>query len=138
MQKTSVLFITFLCLIFLSCSKNDDNNTNNYPRVSNIKYEIITSKNTSAEITTTLNNEEQSHYADDMPFSIVYAQTDINQGTYVKLTFQEISTGIGGSTNWEDYTAELRMYENNDIIKTQTFDITLDNLGVKSIDFAFE
>lgn len=137
MQKTYLLLITFFCLIFSSCSKDDDN-TSNYPRVSNIKYEVITSKNTSATITTTLNNDVESHFAGNLPFSTVYAQTDINQGTYVKLTFQENSMGQGNNPNWEDYTAELRIYENSNIIKTQTFDITLSNLGVKSIDFAFE
>lgn len=137
MQKTSILVITFLYFIFSSCSKDDDT-TSNYPRVSNIKYEVITSKNTSATITSTLNNNAESHFVDNLPFSIVYAQTDINQGTYIKLTFQEISTGIGGNPNWEDYTAELRIYENSEIIKSQIFDITLDNFGIKSIDYTFE
>lgn len=141
MNKLFQIILVFALLPLVSCSSDDDSsNESNYPQTVNIKYEVTTSRNTSAIITTTLDNNTESNTADSLPFSDTYAQTEVNIGTYVKITYLEngiYAVGPNGS-NWTDYEAELKIYVNNEVVKSQTIEITENNVGVEMIDYTFE
>lgn len=135
------LVVAISSLSLNSCSSNDDSSSRNeYPKTVNIKFEITTSRNSQAIISTTLNNNTETENVDNLPFSKTLAQTQVNVGTYLKLTYIEngliIVTPDG--TNWTDYSAELKIYVNNVVVKTQTFSMTESDNTVKEINYTFE
>lgn len=138
MKKFILIICVSVSMLFTSCSSDDSSDGNN-TQTTNIKYEITTSRNSSAIITVTLNNETQTEEVDNLPYSITYAQTEVSNGTYVKLTYLEngdyVVTPQGSS--WTDYTAELKIYSGENVIKSEVFTITENNSGIKTIDYTF-
>ncbi|MEH1007049.1 hypothetical protein [Winogradskyella sp. ECml5-4] len=142
MKKILLLVFVISSLTFNSCS-SDDNSSNGseYPKTVNIKFEVIASRNSEAIINRTINNDTQIDNADNLPYTFSYTQTEVNNGTYLKMTYLEngnYTATTGGGTSWTDYTAELNIYVDNLIVKTQTFNITASDFGVKEIDYTFE
>ena len=141
MKKLILLVLTIICIPVMSCSSSDDSSGGStYPQTVNIKYEVTTSRNSSAIITTTLDNDTDSNTVDNLPFSETYAQTLVNNGSYLKLTYLEdgaYAVGPNGSS-WTDYTAELKISVGNNVVKSETFNITEGNSGVVLIDYTFE
>ena len=139
MKKLVLVILCAICLPTMSCSSSDDSSNGDDPQIVNIKYEVITSRNSSAIITVTLNNEIQTDEVDDLPYDITYAQTEVSDGTYVKLTYLEngdyVVTPQGSS--WTDYTAELKIYVDNAVVASEAFPITEGGSGVKTIDYTF-
>jgi len=136
-MKKLVLFVFFLStLCFISCSKNDSE----YPKSVNIKYEITTTRNTTAMISRTVNNETIDETIENLPYSFTYAQESVDEGTYLKLTFLEYGdyeVGQNGST-WTDYEATLSILVDEEVVKTQTFPMIEFESKLEQIDYTFE
>ena len=138
MNKTALIIVLIVSLFTLSCSKKDSDSE--YPKTVNIKFDVTTSRNTEAIISTTLNNETETENVDSLPFSITYAQTEVDEGTYLKLSYKEdgiYTSGTGGIDTWTDYTAELKIYVDNQVVKTQSFEIS-ENVGLIQVDYTFQ
>lgn len=137
-----LLFLAIVCLLMLnSCSSDDDSPNSNEPQVVNITFEVTTSRNSEAIITTTINNDTETDNANNLPYSRTYAQTEVDSGTFLELTYLEngsYAASSGGGSSWTDYTATLNISVNNTVVSTQTFDITETTTGIRRIDFTFE
>ncbi len=144
MKKIVLFAFVISSLIVASCSSDDDSNpveTSEYPQTVNIKYEVTTSRNSEAIITTTIDNDTQTETINNLPFDTSKIQVEVNNGTYLKLTYLEDGSYIAtsdGQTSWTDYEAVLNIYVNNEKVKTATFNITENNSGVKTIDYTFQ
>lgn len=141
-MKKILTFAILLSSIFIaSCSSDDDNsNGNNYPQTLNIKYEITTTLNRESIINQTLNNNTETFITSSFPYSHTYAQQEVNQGTYLKLSYQDddvVLIGTGSGSSWVDYEAELKIFVNNNIVKAETFTIE-EATGTVEIDYTFE
>ncbi|MDG5492495.1 hypothetical protein [Psychroserpens sp. SPM9] len=136
MKKSLFAILFFSCLI-ISCIPDDsDSGGDDGPITANIRFEVVTTRNSEAVITTTIDNETDTENVENLPFSLTYSQTEIEAGTYLRLTYLEngsYSVSEEGSS-WTDYSAVLTIYINNSVAATETFDITEDNSGVKQID----
>lgn len=73
MKKLILLTFAIVSLTMTSCSSNDDSG-NNDSQTENVKFEVTTSRNTSAIIASTIKNDTQTDDVDNLPFSITYAQ----------------------------------------------------------------
>ncbi len=138
MKKLLLILLVASCFSITSCSSDDDNSEgNNYPQTVNIKFDITTTQYTYAVVSRTLNNDTQTEEDfDSFPYSFTYVQQEVNQGTYLKLTFMH---DLGQDGGFDDYEAELKITVENEVVKSETFMITNDDLGVtKQIDFTFE
>ena len=137
MKKILTLLLVISSLYLTSCSSDDDNSSGNeYPKTVNIKYDITTTQYTDAVVTRTLDNDTQTENFDSFPYSYTYVQQEVNQGTYLKLTFMHNLAQTGGV---DDYEAELKITVGNEVVKSETFMITDNDLGVtKQIDYTFE
>ncbi|WP_179016796.1 hypothetical protein [Winogradskyella forsetii] len=108
MKKILTLLLVISSLYLTSCSSDDDNSSGNeYPKTVNIKYDITTTQYTDAVVTRTLDNDTQTENFDSFPYSYTYVQQEVNQGTYLKLTFMHNLAQTGGV---DDYEAELKIY----------------------------
>ena len=140
MKKLLLTLIVVASFSITSCSSDDDNSGgNNYPQTVNIKFDITTTRNSEAIINRTLDNDTEIDQVTSLPYSFTYAQQEVNEGTYLKLTFQDNGTyavGPSGST-WTDYDAELKISIGNNVVKTETFEITSGG-GIVQIDYTFE
>lgn len=144
-QIKNILLISLVILGFLvsSCSSDDSNsdgdNGSSFPQTVNIKFDIITTRNSEAIITRTLNNDTETVLVPSLPYSFNYAQQEVNQGTYLKLTFQDNGTYLAGpsGSTWTDYNAELKISVGNNVVKAETFEMTSDG-GIVKIDYTFE
>jgi uncharacterized protein YxeA len=140
MKKLLLIVLVAFSFSITSCSSDDDSaNGNNYPQTVNIKFDISTTRNSDAIINRTLNNNTETDEITSLPYSFTYAQQEVNQGTYLKLTFQD--NGVYAATNegstWTDYDAELKITVGNNVVKTQTFEMT-EGTGIVQIDYTFE
>ena len=137
MKKILTLLLVISSLYLTSCSSDDDNSSGNeYPKTVNIKNDITTTQYTDAVVTRTLDNDTQTENFDSFPYSHTYSQQVVNQGTYLKLTFMHNLAQTGGV---DDYEAELKITVGNEVVKSETFMITDNDLGVtKQIDYTFE
>ena len=134
-MRILILFILLLPLWMCSCSDDDGN-----LRTVNIKLEVITSNNPEAKITTTLNNDLRTEEVEALPYSYTYAQQEVETGTFVKLTYLDISdviAGPGGQTSWVDYDATLNISVDNAVVSTKTLVVT-EGSGVLEIDYTFD
>lgn len=141
MRNFCIFFIATLLLTNLSCSE-DDNNSSQYPKNVNIEYEAVLSKNVEINITTIVDNETQFFEGIfDSIFSEVYVNKEVSQGTFLRLVYEGDDTFIvsgSNSQNWEDYSLELNIYVDGEVVANETFTITLDNVsGTKFIDYTF-
>ena len=142
MKKILVILLVVVSTFSMtSCSSDDDNagGNSNYPQTVNIKFDIITTRDSEAIVNRTLNNNTETDNVQNLPYSYTYAQQQVNQGTYLKLTFKDdgsYAIGTGGSS-WTDYSAELKISVGDNVVKTQTFDIT-EGVGIVQIDYTFE
>lgn len=130
-----LITLTFAILTLTSCSSDDDSGNSGSQTV-NIKFEVITSRNTDAIITTTINNDTQTDEVEDLPFNRTVAQQEVESGDYLKLTYLENGTYAPIPPNWTDYTATLTIYINNNVVKTQDFEI-VSNTGIVQIEYTF-
>lgn len=141
MKKILTFAIILSSIIITSCSSDDDNNDgNNYPQTVNIKYEITTTMNRESIVNQTLNNNTETITVSSFPYSHTYAQQEVNQGTYLRLSYQDddvVSIGTGSGSSWVDYEAELKIFVNNNIVKAETFSIE-ETTGTVEIDYTFE
>lgn len=140
MKKLFLIPALILSIVLTSCSSDDDSGDSG-SQTANIKVEIITSRNTSAIVTRTLNNDTQTNDIENLPYSFTYAQQNVSTGTFVKLTFLEdgdYSSSTGGGNSWTDYTAELKISVDNNTVSTQNFSVNQSNSGeIKQIDYTF-
>lgn len=126
MKTTRIFTVLLLCLTLLSCNSdddscncNDDENNTEYPKIVNIKYEVLANTgNLLQVINTTLNNDNQEHIA-VMPFIFSYTQQEVNVGTYVKLAFL--------TQTFDEDSLELRILVDNEVVASQVFNITTQN-----------
>lgn len=122
MKRTALIFILASIISLTSCSSDDDNSGGNeYPKIVNIKFDITTTESTEAIISRTLNSDTQTENIDTLPYSFTYAQQEVNQGTYLKLSFTDNLAQDGGPTSYE---AELKISVGNEVVKSETFTIT--------------
>lgn len=140
MKKLVLTFIVIASFSMLSCSSDDDNSGgSNFPKTVNIKFDITTTRNSEAIVNRTLNNDTEIDFVPSLPYSFTYAQQEVNEGTYLKLAFQDNGTYAIDETgsSWTNYTAELKISVGNNVVKTETFEIT-EGIGVVQIDYTFE
>ncbi|HPF12379.1 MAG TPA: hypothetical protein PLP62_13055 [Flavobacteriaceae bacterium] len=126
------------CLIQSSCASDDSNPE--YPKTVNIKFEVTTTRNSEAIITLTLNNQTETVVVESLPFSNTYAQTSVDAGTFLKLTYLENGiyvSGTGGVNSWTDYSAQLTITVGSEVVKSQSFEVT-ENTGILQIDYTFQ
>lgn len=138
-----ILFLAVLVLsVCYSCIPDDSDSgaDPDGPITANIKFEVVATRNSEAVITTTIDNTTETENADSLPFSLTYAQTEIETGTYLKLSFLENGTYnvTPEGSSWTDYTAILTIYIDNAAVKTESFEITEGDSGVKQIDLTIE
>jgi len=131
-MKTNYFLISLLLLsvfVISSCSKDDNSE---YPKTVNIKFEITTSSNPYATVTTTINNTSEIEEIENFPFSRAYTQQEVNVGTYLKLTFED---GDNPCQDGDDcsYAAELVILVDEEIVKKESFD----DVTVAFIDYTF-
>lgn len=140
MNLNKLLSILLACsiLFFSACSSDDDK----YPKTVNIKFEVTTSNNPEAEIKTTINNDSEFEEIESFPYSRAYTQQEVNIGTYLKLTLNDMSdcATVGDPTDPNpincDFTADLSILVDNEIVKTESFELTSD-VGLVFIEYTF-
>ncbi|WP_298903655.1 hypothetical protein [uncultured Psychroserpens sp.] len=139
-MKKILLLMLFVCSITYSCLPDDSDSgaEPDGPTISNIKFEVTTTRNTEGIITTTINNDTETEEVENLPYSRTYAQVELESGIYFKLTFLEngtYSASSGGGTSWTDYTAVLTISIDNVVVRTEIFNINEDNAStVREID----
>ena len=142
-NKILIAFFVTLTISIISCSSDDENPVNEYPKTVNIKFEITTSNNPEATVTTTINNDSNSEEISGFPYSQAFTQQEINIGSYLKLTLEDmsdcpvISDPQNPGTNNCDYTAELSILIDEEVIKTESFELTT-GVGTVLIDYTVE
>ena len=139
-MKKILFLMLLMCSITYSCLPDDSDSGAEPagPTISNIKFEVTTTRNSEAIITTTINNDTETDEVENLPFSRTYAQVELESGIYFKLTFLEngtYSASSGGETSWTDYTAVLTISIDNVVVRTEIFNINEDNAStVREID----
>ncbi|MCD2260485.1 hypothetical protein [Psychroserpens luteolus] len=138
-MKKILLLVVLMCSINYSCLPDDSDSgaDPDGPVISNIRFEVTTTRNTAAIITTTINNDTQTDEVENLPFSLTYAQVEIESGTYFQLTFLE--NGVYNVTpegsSWTDYTAVLNIYIDEVLVRTDIFNVNEDNAStIREID----
>ncbi len=135
----SFLF-TASILLFTACKSDDE-----YPKTVNIKFEISTSNNPEAEITTTINNNSEIEEIESFPYSRAYTQQEVTAGTYLKLTLDDRSdcatiedpTDPNPNPTNCDFRADLSILIDNEVVKTGSFELNSD-VNLVLIDYTFD
>lgn len=140
LKTIALILLTISNLTIISCSSdNGSSDGNNYPKIVNIKFEITTSRNSEAIVNRTLNNDTEADFVGSLPYSFTYAQQEVNENDYLKLTYQD--NGIyfvdENGSNWTDYNAVLKILVDNSVVEIQTFEI-IEGSGAVYIDYTFE
>lgn len=136
-QFLAILFAWSL-LLLSACSSDDE-----YPKTVNIKFEINTSNNPEGEITTTINNTSEVEEIESFPYSRAYTQQEVTAGTYLKLTLDDnsdcpsIIDPTNPTSNNCDFTAELSILVDNEVVQTTSFELNAD-VGLVFIEYTFE
>lgn len=127
-------FSIFILAIALSCSSDDDGGTtgdSDFPKTTTINFEVLTTANRDASITTTINDVDDIELSSLSPYIKAYENRVVSLQTAFKLKYEDLS-----STPFVDYQATLRIKDINDIIKTQTFNVTQQG-QILEIEFMF-
>jgi len=137
-QKLLLASVFFFLVALIAC--NPDDETGEYPKTVNIKFEVNTTLNRDCIIKTTINNDTEEEFIFNLPYSRTYAQEEVVNGTYTKITFEDNDDILGtpdGGSSWEDYEAELKISVDNEVVKSETVTVTED-IGVILLDYTFE
>ncbi len=129
----SVLFAFCIVISAFSCS-SDDEMGSEYPKVVNVKFEVTTSSNVFGNVTTTINNESESDVTSSFPYSKAVTQLEVEQGTYLKLTFEDESLCPNGNNC--DFDTELSILVDDVIVQSDMFRI-MQGQSVVRIDYTF-
>ena len=137
MKKFLLLAILVLSVTYSCLPDDSDSGADDGPITANIRFEVVTTRNSEAIIKTTIDNETDTEEAENLPFNKTYAQTEVEAGTYLKLSFVENGTYVvtNEGSSFTDYTAILNIYLNNVLAATESYDITEGDTGVKQVDF---
>ena len=121
-MKTIKLLSLFAVLILLSCSTDDksDEVLDEYPRISNIKFEAISTPAMYGHVQVIINNDYDG--AGYTPFNMTIAQMEIERRTFLKLDFEDHPYVNEGNTY--HYEVTLKIYENNKVIAEKQFTVT--------------
>lgn len=135
-----LILVSILVVLLPSCSPDEnDPNVNEYPKLENLKFDVITSRNTDAIISRTLNNDTEIDTIESLPYSYTYVEEEVNQNTYLKLVYAENGVYVAGEgiSNWTDYTTELKILVGNEVVKSEMFTVE-EGGGNVQIDYTFE
>lgn len=136
------LLLTLIALSTTYSCIPDDSDSGGDPEgpiTANIRFEVSTTRATEAVVTTTIDDATESEDVTDFPYSRNYANTEVEVGTFLRLTFLENGTYVvdDQGSNWTDYTAVLTIYVNNTPAQTELFTITEDDAGLRDVVFTF-
>lgn len=139
-MKTYVIaLLSLLCISISSCTDCDDDSGSTAQQIMNITYEVTTTRNTEAIINRTLDNNTIMDRVSSLPYNYTYTQQPVTSGTYSKISFQDDGSYAvtSSGSSWTDYTATLVIRADNNIVKTQDFQIT-ENTGTVLIEHTFQ
>lgn len=140
MKKFLLLILIALSTTF-SCIPDDSDSGADPegPITANIRFEVSTTRETEAVITTTIDDVTDSENVTEFPFSLNYANTEVEVGTFLRLTFLEDGSYVvdDEGSSWTDYTAVLTIFVNNIPAQTELFSITEEDAGLRDIVFTF-
>jgi len=115
--KRNLLFISMsiLTMLFMSCSKEDDNSSSSYPKQVSITYAVSSTTTASAAIVSYKNETGVDINVTNpaLPYTKTFTRT-VNKNDVLSL-------GYGTNTN---QTVKLEILVNNTSVKSQTFTST--------------
>ena len=136
MKKNFLLFsLLFSGAVLLCCACTSDDNLAEYPKTVNVKFEMTIVGGADAIITTTINNAAETEDIDGFPYSRTYTQQTVEKGTYLKMEAED-NTPCASGVNC-DYTAELSISVDNEVVKTEMFSMD-GSIQVAIIDYTFQ
>lgn len=116
------IFSIFILVIALSCSSDDDGGTtggNGFPKTTTINFEVTSTENRDASITSTINDIDIMELSSTSPYIKPYENIVVSLQTEFKLKYSDLSP-----TPFVAYQTTLIIKDINTIVKTQTFNVT--------------
>ena len=116
----NIFSILILAIVF-SCSSDDGGVTGGsaFPKTTTINFEVTTTDNRDASITTTVNDVDVLELSSSSPYIKPYENIVVSLQSTFKLNYVDLSP-----MPFVEYQATLSIKDINDIVKSQTFTVS--------------
>ena len=115
------IFSIFILAIIFSCSSDDSGTTGDsaFPKNTTMNFEVTTTDNRDASITTTIDDVDLVVLSSSSPFINSYENIIVSLQTTFKLNYVDLSP-----MPFVAYQTTLIIKDNNNIVKSQAYNVT--------------